>query len=177
MLDYLIRGGTVVDGTGRAPYRADLAVRGGRIVEIGTPNEGATTTLDAAGLLVTPGFIDPHTHYDAQLHWDAWATPSSQHGVTTVIAGNCGFTLAPLTDDDTLYTQRMMARVEGMPLAALQRGPSWDWHSFGEFLDRHHAGIALVSLVGTVLHRRNKYHHLRDRVPLNFGQIVNVAIS
>ncbi|HXY93249.1 MAG TPA: amidohydrolase family protein [Acidimicrobiia bacterium] len=143
MLDYLIRGGTVVDGTGRAPYRADLAVRGGRIVEIGTPNEGATTTLDAAGLLVTPGFIDPHTHYDAQLHWDAWATPSSQHGVTTVIAGNCGFTLAPLTDDDTLYTQRMMARVEGMPLAALQRGPSWDWHSFGEFLDRLDGEVAV----------------------------------
>ena len=113
MLDYLIKGGTVVDGTGAAPRTADVGIRDGRIVEVGTVTDDATTVLDADGLLVTPGFIDPHTHYDAELHWDGWATPSSQHGVTSVIVGNCGFTLAPLKPEDALYTQRMMARRRG----------------------------------------------------------------
>ena len=156
MLDHLIKGGTVVDGTGAAPRQADVGIRDGRIVEIGTVADDATTVLDADGLLVTPGFIDPHTHYDAQLHWDGWATPSSQHGVTTVIAGNCGFTLAPLKPEDALYTQRMMARVEGMPIASLQQGPSWEWRTFGEYLDRLDGQIAVNAgfLVGHCALRR-----------------------
>ena len=156
MLDYLIKGGTVVDGTGAAPFTADVGIRDGRIVEIRDVTEDATTVLDAAGLLVTPGFIDPHTHYDAQLHWDGWATPSSQHGVTSVIAGNCGFTLAPLKPEDALYTQRMMSRVEGMPLESLQQGPSWEWRSFGEFLDRLDGEVAVNAgfLVGHCALRR-----------------------
>ena len=143
MLDYLIKGGTVVDGTGAAPREADVGIRDRRIVEIGVVAEDAITVLDADGLLVTPGFVDPHTHYDAQLHWDGWATPSSQHGVTSVIAGNCGFTLAPLKPEDALYTQRMMARVEGMPIESLQQGPSWEWRTFGEFLDRLDGQVAV----------------------------------
>ena len=156
MLDYLIRGGTVVDGTGAEPFVADVGIREGRIVEIGEVTDAAATVLDADGLLVTPGFVDPHTHYDAQLHWDGWATPSSQHGVTSVIAGNCGFTLAPLKAEDVLYTQRMMARVEGMPIEALQQGPSWQWRTFGEFLDRLDGQVAVNAgfLVGHCALRR-----------------------
>jgi N-acyl-D-aspartate/D-glutamate deacylase len=156
VLDYVIKGGTVVDGTGDAPVVADVGIRDGRIVEVGAVTDPAGETLDATGLLVAPGFIDPHTHYDAQLHWDGWATPSSQHGVTTVLAGNCGFTLAPVKDADLLYTQRMMARVEGMPLDSLQLGPSWEWHSFGEFLDRLEGRVAVNAgfLVGHCALRR-----------------------
>jgi N-acyl-D-aspartate/D-glutamate deacylase len=156
VLDYVIKSGTVVDGSGGEPYVADVGIDAGRIVEIGSVGDGARTVLDGEGLLVTPGFVDPHTHYDAQLHWDGWATPSSLHGVTTVIGGNCGFTLAPLKDEDTLYTQRMMARVEGMSIQSLQEGPSWQWHSFGDFLDRLDGQVAVNAgfLVGHCALRR-----------------------
>ena len=156
MLDHLIKGGTVIDGTGRPGFTADVGIRDGRIVAIGEIDEEARETIDAHGLIVTPGFVDPHTHYDAQLHWDPGATPSNVHGVTSVISGNCGFTLAPLRPDDADYTRKMMAKVEGMPLAALEQGVDWSWHTFGEFLDRLDSKIAVNAgfLVGHCAIRR-----------------------
>ena len=138
MLDHRIQGATVVNGTMAPASTRDIGVRAGRIVSVvpaGTLTEPAHHTLDATGLVACPGFIDPHTHYDAQLFWDPLATPSNVHGVTSVIGGNCSFGIAPLHDDDADYTRRMLAKVEGMPLGALEQGVPWTWHSFGEYLD------------------------------------------
>ncbi|MFF9029443.1 N-acyl-D-amino-acid deacylase family protein [Streptomyces iakyrus] len=146
MLDHVIKGATVVDGSGGAGYTADVGIRDGRIAVIGRVTEESRTAEDARGLVLTPGFVDPHTHYDAQLFWDPYATPSLNHGVTTVAGGNCGFTLAPLHPDrpeDADYTRRMMSRVEGMALVALEEGAPWNWHSFGEYLDALEGRIAV----------------------------------
>ncbi|MDN3023275.1 D-aminoacylase [Streptomyces sp. S.PB5] len=146
MLDHLIKGATVVDGTGAPARTADVGIRDGRIAAIGRVTEESRTTEDATGLILAPGFVDPHTHYDAQLFWDPYATPSLNHGVTTVAAGNCGFTLAPLNPDrpaDADYTRRMMSKVEGMSLVALEEGAPWSWNSFGEYLDALEGRIAV----------------------------------
>ncbi|MGV9501208.1 N-acyl-D-amino-acid deacylase family protein [Streptomyces sp. NPDC003642] len=146
MLDHVIKGATVVDGTGAAGRTADVGIHGGRIAVVGTVTQEARTTEDAAGLVLAPGFVDPHTHYDAQLFWDPYATPSLNHGVTTVAGGNCGFTLAPLHPErpqDADYTRRMMSKVEGMALVALEEGAPWTWHSFGEYLDALEGRIAV----------------------------------
>ncbi|MCX5376630.1 amidohydrolase family protein [Streptomyces sp. NBC_00091] len=164
MLDHLIRGATVVDGTGAPAYVADIGIRDGRIAVIAEPGRTTTedtrTSEDATGLVLTPGFVDPHTHYDAQLFWDPYATPSMNHGVTTVAGGNCGFTLAPLNParpEDADYTRRMMSKVEGMALKALEEGVDWTWSGFGEYLDALEGRIAVNAgfMVGHCALRRH----------------------
>src|SRR3954470_4083442 len=144
VFDLRINGGTLMDGSGATGVRGDIGVRDGRIVALGKVEGAARQTIDAGGMVVAPGFVDIHTHYDAQVFWDRSVSPSSRFGVTTVIGGNCGFSIAPLNGkrDDAAYLQRMLARVEGMPLESLQAGAPWDWTSFGEYLDRHEGQLA-----------------------------------
>ncbi len=133
-LDLVIRNGTIVDGSGRGRYHADVGVADGRIVEIGRIRAPAQRTINADGLIVAPGFIDGHTHMDAQVNWDKSGTCSCWHGVTTVIMGNCGFALAPCPPDEREWFARCLTAVEDIPLEAMLAGIDWTWETFPEYL-------------------------------------------
>src|SRR4051794_11105968 len=135
MLDLVIRGGTLVDGTGEPRRTADVGVRDGVIVAVGKVAERASRTIDADGALVTPGFVDIHTHYDGQATWDPRLQPSSGHGVTTIVMGNCGVGFAPVRPTDHSQLIELMEGVEDIPGAALHEGLPWDWGSIDEYLD------------------------------------------
>src|SRR5258706_13341524 len=143
MLDIKITGGTIVDGSGRPGFQGDVGIRDGRIVAVGEIAEAARETVDATGRVVAPGFIDTHSHYDAQAFWDPKLSPSCYHGVTTVFGGFCGFSIAPLSKESGAYLMPMLARVEGMPLESLEKGVPWDWSSFREYLSRFEGTLAI----------------------------------
>jgi N-acyl-D-aspartate/D-glutamate deacylase len=159
MRDVLIEGATVVDGTGNDAVVMSVGIEGGRL-HLGEAERGALARrrIDAAGLVLCPGFVDVHTHFDAQVFWDPFLTPSSLHGVTTVVAGNCGFSIAPLDESDADYMMRLLARVEGIPLGALQEGVPWNWSTFGEYLsavERVGPALNFGAMVGHSALRRN----------------------
>jgi N-acyl-D-aspartate/D-glutamate deacylase len=143
VLDLLLNNARIIDGTGKPSFSGAVGVRSGVIVALGEIDEPAERSIDVGGRVVCPGFVDIHTHYDAQLCWDPYASPSSSHGVTTVIGGNCGFSIAPISDIDHDYMAKMLARVEGMPLETLQAAVPWDWTSFREYLDRFEGQLAV----------------------------------
>jgi N-acyl-D-amino-acid deacylase len=150
MSEIVIRGGTVIDGTGAPGVVADVAIDGGRITAIGTDLQG-DRVLDATGHVVAPGFIDIHTHYDAQVFWDPSLTPSCFHGVTTVVAGNCGFSIAPTRPEHRTLIARTLENVEDMDVATLEAGVPWDFSTFPEYLDSvesHGLGLNFAVYVG-----------------------------
>ncbi|MBI3756898.1 MAG: amidohydrolase family protein [Deltaproteobacteria bacterium] len=141
--DLLIRNGTIVDGTGAPGYRADIAVTNGQIVEIGVLRDSAKQTIDASALVVAPGFIDPHTHYDAQIDWDPLVSCSSWHGVTSVVMGNCGVGLAPCRPEQREALAWDLVNVEGMSFNVLSKGVLWEWESFADFMTAKRKGLGI----------------------------------
>jgi N-acyl-D-aspartate/D-glutamate deacylase len=156
--DLLVRGATVVDGSGRPGFRADVAVDDGRITAVGRVTEKGAEEIDAAGAVVTPGFVDVHTHYDGQVTWDPLLTPSIWHGVTTVVMGNCGFTLAPCRPSDRHTIMRLLSFVEGMPLDTLQAAIPWQWESYPQYLDALEQGGLGVNVASFIGHSAIRLH-------------------
>ena len=142
-VDLILRDALVIDGTGAAPVPGDVAVRDGRVVAVGDVDASADRVVEVDGRVVCPGFVDVHTHLDAQAFWDPQLSPSPLHGVTTALAGNCGFTIAPLSPETGAYLMPMLARVEGMPLESLRTGVPWDWSTTAEYLDRLDGDVAI----------------------------------
>jgi len=163
MLDLLIRGGTIVDGSGRPAFTGDVGIRGGRIVAVGRMSEPARRTLDADGLLVTPGWVDVHTHYDGQVTWDALLSPSCWHGVTTIVMGNCGVGFAPVRLGSQDYLIKLMEGVEDIPGTALAEGISWDWESFPEYLDAVERRPHALDVGAQVPHAALRFYVMGER--------------
>jgi N-acyl-D-aspartate/D-glutamate deacylase len=159
--DLLIKDGFLVDGSGMPGYYGDLGIADGKIAAMGKVDGPAKETISAKGLAVAPGFIDVHTHYDAQLFWDPWATPSSWHGFTSVFMTNCGFGLAPCKPQDRDYITRMLVKVEAMPLESLKAGVPWNWETYGEYLNALDRRLA-VNVMALAPHSTIRYHVMGD---------------
>ena len=160
----IISGGTVVDGAGTAPRRADVAIDNGRISRVGDlAGEQAERSIDATGKLVTPGFIDLHTHLDAQIGWEPEMRPSSYHGVTTALIGNCGVTFAPCAESNRSYLAKLMEAVENIAAEAIMDGLPWNWTSFGEYLDSVQSLRPALNVVGLVGHSAIRFEAMGDK--------------
>ena len=163
MLDLWIRGGTIIDGTGAPRFTADIGVRDGKIAQVGASDEPATREINAAGLLVTPGWVDVHTHYDGQVTWDPYLTPSCWHGVTTVVMGNCGVGFAPARPDQHEWLISLMEGVEDIPGTALAEGIKWDWEGFPEYLDAIDRSPHAIDVVAQVPHGALRAYVMGER--------------
>jgi N-acyl-D-amino-acid deacylase len=161
--DIVIRGGDVVDGSGAGPRRADVAIDGDRITAVGTVADRGHHELDATGRLVTPGFVDIHTHLDAQLFWDDAATSSCWHGVTTIVLGNCGVTFAPVRPGGERYLAEMMESVEDIPADTIMDGVAWGWETYGDYLRQLGEQPLGVNVGGLIGHCALRYYVMGDR--------------
>ena len=163
MYDIIIKGGTVVDGTGAEPVTADVAISDGVIAAIGEVSGDAKQIIDATGKTVTPGFIDIHTHLDAQIGWDPDMTPVSWHGVTTALIGNCGVTFAPCKPEDREFLASIMETVEDIPREAIMSGLPWDWEQYSEYLDSIDTKETAINVAGLVGHSAIRYYVMGER--------------
>ena len=162
--DLIIKDGTIVDGSGLPGVMGDIAVSDGRIAKIGQLNgENATETIDAEGHIISPGFVDGHTHFDAQIFWDPLGTNSCWHGVTSAVMGNCGFSLAPCAEKDKELVYDNLERAEDLSPAALNAGVPWSWETFGEYFDAVDALPKGINYSGYLGHSALRTHVMGER--------------
>jgi N-acyl-D-aspartate/D-glutamate deacylase len=161
--DIVIRGGTVVDGSGGTPYAADVAIKNGKIAAVGAISANGAEEIDAAGKIVTPGFVDIHTHYDGQVTWENRLAPSSHHGVTTVLMGNCGVGFAPCKPEHRAMLVRVMEGVEDIPEVVMTEGVPWNWESFPEYLDALDQRVADIDFAAQIAHGPVRVHVMGRR--------------
>jgi N-acyl-D-aspartate/D-glutamate deacylase len=177
-LDLLIRNGTVIDGSGMPRVVADVGVKDGRVTEIGAVTESAARVIDAGGLVVAPGIVDPHTHYDAQVTWDPLATSSCFHGVTTVVSGNCGYTMAPCRPADHEWLSKLYTMIEGVDYFALEAGVPWNWETFPEYLEalEGRLGLNYATYIGHSTIRRYVMGEAASERPARDTEIVEMQV-